>query len=471
MQLRRDQDGLGTVVFDRPGDTINVLDAAAIEALEAVVADCEREPPTALLFLSGKDHFCMGADVSLIASLATRADAEEGSRRGQALFARLAALPCPTVIAIRGSCLGGGLEWALACDRILASDHRRTVLGLPEVKLGLVPGWGGTQRLPARAGLGPAVEWIASGRTLPAALALERGLVDQVVPDDRLEDEARAVARALGRRRRKPRPRRQVGMVGLAARWLPAVRRAVFQRVEREVARRAGAPLPRAAGGGGRRRVGVRPAGRGRTGTRAAAVRRSGGRRGVAAPRAPVDHDGSRPPVVRGRGRRRGPGAPRRRARRRCHGGRRGPPHGGRAASRSCCGRSRPARSRPACSACGRWWRRTRARGRLTAPEAAALLDRIRPTLELAEIANADVVLEAVVEDLDIKKRVLLEAALAAPGAVLATNTSALPIAAMAQGLPDPARLAGLHFFNPVHRMPLVEVVVPSGPRRRPRGR
>jgi len=102
-------------------------------------------------------------------------------------------------------------------------------------------------------------------------------------------------------------------------------------------------------------------------------------------------------------------------------------------------------------------------KGRITASEAAELLDRIRPTLDLAEIANADVVLEAVVEDLDLKKRVLFEAALVAPGAVLATNTSALPITAMAQGLPDPARLAGLHFFNPVHRMPLVEVVVPSG--------
>ncbi len=461
--------GVAVVVFDLPGSKVNKITRDVLEALDQVLGRLEASPPElGVVFTTGKDHFCVGADVALIAALSSRQEALEGSRRGQEIFARLAGLPCATVAAVRGTCLGGGMEWALACDRIVAAEDAR--LALPEVRLGILPAWGGSQRLPRRVGLGPAVEIMATGRTLDAGKARSRGMVDAVVPPERLRHEAADLVRRLAADHpggRVP-PARRAGLVGWAARWLPPARSLIFSRVRAEVIKRSGGhyPAPPAivecvraalagdAGAGfarerelfadlvlgevSRELVGLFLLSQQAKGwyareTAAAAEAAPGG----AAPRvavlgagimgAGIAHlaasqgltvvlrDIARAPLEKGMDHIRGE------------------------------------------------VRRKVDRGKLTAAEGEAVVARVRPSEDLEAIRDADIVIEAVVEEMGLKRRVLAEAAAAAPGAVFASNTSALSLAGMASALPEAGRLAGLHFFNPVERMPLVEVVVPPG--------
>lgn len=137
-------DGIVTVTLDSPGRPLNVFDESVMGELDRIVTRLERpESPRAVVFRSGKESgFLAGADVRSIRELDSAAAAREVLTRGQQLFDRVERLPMPTVAAIHGPCLGGGLEFALACDYRVARDTSSTQLGLPEIKLGLIPGWG-----------------------------------------------------------------------------------------------------------------------------------------------------------------------------------------------------------------------------------------------------------------------------------------------------------------------------------------
>ena len=167
LTLSEGPNGLQILTIDNPNASMNVLDRALLPEFATVLDLLAEQSPTGLLIRSGKpDNFIAGADIKMLDACA---DAEAGSelaRQGQQLFARLAALPFPTMALIHGPCLGGGLELALACDRRICSEDEKTRLGLPEVKLGLLPGSGGTQRLTARVGLPAALDLMLSGRTL-----------------------------------------------------------------------------------------------------------------------------------------------------------------------------------------------------------------------------------------------------------------------------------------------------------------
>ena len=175
--LRVEEDGLAILTFDLPGEKVNKFSAAVVAELADVLVRLAREARIrGLLIRSGKpDVFIAGADVKEFLDVKPE-DVRTMVERVQALFEQLAHLPYPTVAAINGACLGGGTELALACDYRLMSTSPKAQIGLPEVKLGIFPAWGGCTRLPRVVGLAPALDLILTGRSLDARRARKRCL-------------------------------------------------------------------------------------------------------------------------------------------------------------------------------------------------------------------------------------------------------------------------------------------------------
>jgi enoyl-CoA hydratase len=194
LRLER-RDAVATIVLDRPR-ALNALDPTALRELARTVRGLRRDAALRAVVVTGAGEkaFSAGADIAAMAAMSA-AEGHAYSRLGQEVFGRLEALPVPVVAAVNGVALGGGLELALACDLIVASATAR--LGQPEIVLGLIPGFGGTQRLVRRVGQGRARDLIYLGRQVGAEEALRIGLVDRVVASDRLADEAAALAAEL----------------------------------------------------------------------------------------------------------------------------------------------------------------------------------------------------------------------------------------------------------------------------------
>src|SRR5438132_7176502 len=176
-------DEMAALILDVPARKVNVLSAQVLgeldEALERIAAAGQFR---ALVIRSGKqDHFCAGADLQRFTDKLSREQVVALAERGQQVFAKLAALPIPSVAVIGGTCLGGGLELALACDYRVVVDKISTQLGLPEVELGLIPAWGGTQRLPRLVGLERALQMIVGVRRLGGREARDWGLADDII--------------------------------------------------------------------------------------------------------------------------------------------------------------------------------------------------------------------------------------------------------------------------------------------------
>src|ERR671916_1906470 len=192
-------DGIGVLTFDLPGEPVNTLSVGLAQEFYQALAQLERdEGARGAVLISGKpDSFIAGADVEQLLAARTAADAESMSREGQEFLNRLERLRIPVVAAIHGPCLGGGLETTLACAYRVATDHPKTILALPEVQLGLIPGAGGTQRLPKLVGLQRALDMILTGRNMRAKKAYQMGLVDELVHPAVLREVAVDRARKL----------------------------------------------------------------------------------------------------------------------------------------------------------------------------------------------------------------------------------------------------------------------------------
>lgn len=190
LQIRDDL--IGVITMDIAGESMNVLKAAFADEISSLLSEIKANSQLkGLVFISGKpDSFIAGADITMLDSCNSAAEAEAIGRMGQQMFAQLEQLNIPLVAAIHGPCLGGGLELALACHGRVATSDPKTVLGLPEVQLGLLPGSGGTQRLPRLVGLQKALDMILTGKQLRASQAKKAGLVDEVVPQSILLDAA-----------------------------------------------------------------------------------------------------------------------------------------------------------------------------------------------------------------------------------------------------------------------------------------
>lgn len=195
LQIRDDK--VGVITMDIAGESMNVLKAAFADEISALLAEIKTNSQLkGLVFISGKpDSFIAGADISMLDGCKTADEAQAIGRMGQQMFDQLEQLSIPLVAAIHGPCLGGGLELAMACHARVASNDKKTVLGLPEVQLGLLPGSGGTQRLPRLVGLQKALDMILTGKQLRAVQAKKAGLVDEVVANSILLEAA--VKRAL----------------------------------------------------------------------------------------------------------------------------------------------------------------------------------------------------------------------------------------------------------------------------------
>lgn len=188
-----DESGIAYLQIDLPDEKVNKLSSTVMSELETLLkGELKNKSIRALVISSGKPGvFIAGADINEIETLKTPEDAYSKSRQGQAVFSKLAALPYPTIAVIDGVCLGGGLELALACSFRVVTDSEKTKLGLPEVTLGILPGWGGTQRLPRLVGLVQALTMILSGKPVSGSKAFRIGLADVLVPHEFVAEKAR----------------------------------------------------------------------------------------------------------------------------------------------------------------------------------------------------------------------------------------------------------------------------------------
>jgi 3-hydroxyacyl-CoA dehydrogenase/enoyl-CoA hydratase/3-hydroxybutyryl-CoA epimerase len=456
LHQERTGDGVLLVTLDVPAEKVNTLGPRTMAEFAGLLDEVEADPTLrGVVLRSGKpDSFVAGADIEEFTRIRSSEEGEALSRSAHALLDRLERCRVPVVAAIHGTCLGGGTEMSLACRYRVASDSAKTTIGLPEVLLGLVPGAGGSQRLPRLVGLAASLDLILTGRTLAAPKALRFGLVDEVCPAPILTEVARRAAVGLAEGRLAPRRRG----ISLGERLGAPL---VFSRARTSVLEKTGGnyPAPLEA---------IEVVRRGTATTLAEGLKleaRAFGRLSVGevsrnlvsvffATRE-IKKDAGYPegtPVAEV-GKLGVLGA-----------GLMGAGIAGAAAGAGVTVRMRDtsheALRRGLSHMSGVWGERVR-RGRLTRLEAGHLMDLVSPSLDLTGFGRADLVIEAVFEDLDLKRRVLAETEAATRDeCVFASNTSSIPIGAIAEGSARPAQVIGMHFFSPVHRMPLLEVVV-----------
>ena len=462
------RDGLAFMIFDRPHEKVNVLNAPSVAVLDILLDQAAHDRNVrGLIVMSAKPgSFIAGADVREIQALPSSQDAENASRKGHRLFDTLERLPFPVVAAINGTCLGGGTELALACHFRVAADDARVEIGLPEVRLGILPGWGGTQRLPRLIGTTRALDMILTGRSLNARQALKAGLVDEVVPPEYLLEAAERLVRDAADGRRRARrtltdgPLRRLNPLRAAGLALTAhmARRRLRARLNE-----AHYPAPFRA---------LQAVTYGLRHGRAEGLRREAELLGQLAVSSTCrglvslfflqqearKGTGVADPAVRPREVRAATvlGA--------------GAMGGGIAQALARAGiQVRLKDIDPGALARGMKaaWQLSHAevrKKRIQRRDLERRMALIRPTLSYSGVRGSEVVIEAVVESLSVKHAVMREVEAATPdGCVFATNTSSLPIEQISEASGRPGNVVGMHFFNPVHRMPLVEVI--RGPR------
>jgi len=204
-KIERDANNITWVHFDTSNSSVNLLAQAAIKEFDDILGDLEKNLPQALIILSDKnDSFIFGADIKEFDTLDNKQHALDFLTRGHELMNRLESLSCPTVSMIHGICLGGGTELSLACDYIVASDDKKTKIGLPEIKLGIFPGYGGTARSINRCGPLSAMNIMLTGRALTARAAKKIRLIDETVPLRQLKAAAENYALTAPKRKKLP---------------------------------------------------------------------------------------------------------------------------------------------------------------------------------------------------------------------------------------------------------------------------
>jgi 3-hydroxyacyl-CoA dehydrogenase / enoyl-CoA hydratase / 3-hydroxybutyryl-CoA epimerase len=441
VSLHIDEDRIAIVRFDRPGSSVNVLDTATLRDLAEMLEQLERDSPRGVIFESVKPAvFIAGADLKELAATHDRGALVD---LGQQTFAKLAALRSVTVAAIHGACAGGGLEMALACDYRVASDARVTRIGLPEVSLGLVPAWGGSTRLPRLVGLPRALEIILGASLMPASKALKLGVVDAVCPRERLASLAKRFA-AKGKSRRK---RRHLA-------WVPAwqaaaalARRSVLKKTRGHypaplsaievVSKACVRSIPQSLAA--EKEVILRLADTEASGNLIRTFFLQERAKHLPAPKAKsIDKT-----AVIGSG------------------------VMGSAIAQWLAARGREVFLRDVgadelaqgLQRAGKLFSEAQRRRLLSRSEARAGMDRIVPVEIPVQMKCVDLVVEAVLEKMPLKKAIFADLEeRVRPDTILATNTSALCVTEISRDLREPARVVGLHFFNPVHRMKLVEI-------------
>jgi 3-hydroxyacyl-CoA dehydrogenase/enoyl-CoA hydratase/3-hydroxybutyryl-CoA epimerase len=442
--------GVRLLTFDRPGSAANIFDAATLTELNDKLDAVERGAK-GVIFISAKPSiFIAGADLRALESLTGDA-LRQFIELGQNVFNRIAALPIPAVAAIHGACVGGGYELCLACQWRIATPDRATKIGLPETQLGILPAWGGSTRLPRLIGVPAALDIILNGKTLPAKAALKRRMIDDIAPRELLLDAAQAwirhrphkphkphspwpaltrltaaVAAPIARRRMLEKSRGHYPALPMA---LDAVTLGATEPIEASLRRERTSVLALAATPECRNLIRVY-----NLQERAKKLR------------VPVEE---KPAKLH-------------------HAAVIGSGVMGSAIAQWLSSRGLrvlmrdidPDRVAAGIQRISALYSSAVKRHILDRKEARDGMDRISPSAIETPLNSIDIVIEAAVEKMDLKKQIFARLGeTAPPHTLLATNTSALSITELATAVKHPDRVVGIHFFNPVHRMPLVEVV------------
>ena len=451
-------DGFVELRFDLTGDSVNKFNALTVKELRAAVDLLKAEKGLkGVLLTSGKDVFIVGADVTEFLTLFKRPPEEmavwmAGANR---TFSDIEDLDCPTVAVINGFALGGGFELCLAASFRVMADN--TKVGFPETKLGIFPGWGGTVRFPRLVGADNAIEWIASGEQWSAADALKIGAVDGVVPKENLRDAALgvlrdAVAGTLDWKKRRAAKKGPLELDKVEATM-------VFESSKAFVGGKAGPnyPSPVAA-------IEVIEKGARKGRDEALAIESEAfGRiaRGPVAASLVSVFLGDQ--LVKKAAKKAAKAARKVESAAVLGAGIMGGGIAYQSASKGIPILMKdiaPKAIDLGLQEAGKLLEKQVSRGKMTPAKMADTLGRIRPTLSYGDFGAVDIVVEAVVENEKVKKAVLAEVeALLKEGAVLASNTSTISITRLAESLKRPGDFCGMHFFNPVPKMPLVEVI------------
>jgi len=455
-------DGIATVVLDLKGQPVNVISRAVKdEFLACFAALADDAHVRAVAFFSGKpDNFIAGADIEEFLRLSSAAEAERLSADGQEMLERVARFPKPIAVGIHGACLGGGLEFALACHYRVATDHPKTQIGLPEVQLGIIPAAGGCQRLPRLIGLRAALDIILAGKTERAFKAFRLGIVDELVPPPILTDVTLAAARRMADGWR-PKRKRPGGFAGFLLDGNPLGRRIVFRMARKQVLERTAGNYPAPLAALEAVEYGLRHG-------LAEGLKREAQLFGQLAVT-----DVSRKLVqifFATNQLKKDPGVPN------------APPAvrvqrlgiigsgfmGSGIAGTAVAQAEVDVRMKDAdvarvaqgiLAARAILDDRLKRRG-ITKYEYARLVALLSGGDTYAGFGRAELTIEAVFEELGVKQQVLreVEAVLPSTG-VFASNTSTIPITRIAEAARSPERVIGMHFFSPVAKMPLLEVI------------
>lgn len=469
--LRLETEGdVGFLILDTPAEKVNILSSVVMMELAQRLEEIhERRDLKSLIIISAKEgNFIAGAKIEEIEGIR---DPLEGSRKaamGQAVFDQIAALPQTTIAAISGACVGGGLELVLACDFRLAHDLDKTRIGLPEVRLGIIPGFGGTQRLPRLIGIQRSLEYILTGKLVDARRAYRSGIVDRVIPAEFSHEMLRSIAHAfaieirsaeLRRKLEARRKRANAQQILLEKNFVG--RRVLFEQARKRLraetrghypapetaleAVERGYPLDLKAG------LAIEAELVGKVIASEVSknlisifhlteeIKRDKGAPGYDGPLPSFHRIGVLGAGVMGGG-----------------------------IAQLLAHNNLPVRMKDinyaavakGMEAAAKVFAEAVKKRRLSPKEMQNKMALITGAVDYSGFHRVDLVIEAIVESLDIKKRVFAELdQILAPHVVLASNTSSLPVSAMAEATRRPDKVCGLHFFNPVHRMPLVEVI------------
>ncbi|MFB9996782.1 fatty acid oxidation complex subunit alpha FadJ [Providencia rustigianii] len=445
---------VGVIYIDVPNEKVNTLKAEFAEQFYAILQKAQSTSGLkGLVITSGKkDSFIAGADISMIASCTSKEQASELSKQGHTLFDKIENYPLPIIAAIHGACLGGGLELALACHARICTSDDKTKLGLPEVQLGLLPGSGGTQRLPRLIGVPNALDMMLTGRQIKGKQALKMRLVDDVVPESILLVTAVELAQK-GSVRRKPLHWQQRL---LSSRLL---RNTVFNSAkEKTLSKTQGHyPAPEKiiqvvkAGMNSGLKIGF--AEEAKAFGELAMTPESAALRSLFFASTSLKNEtgaDAKPLNIKLVG---------------ILGG--GLMGGGIAYVSASLGkysvRIKDISDKGISQALRYSWDLLTQRvikRRLLARERAAIMARLSGSVNYQGLETANIVVEAVFEDLALKRKMVTEIAEMSQGkAIFASNTSSLPIHKIAEGAEHPEKVIGLHYFSPVDKMPLVEVI------------
>lgn len=451
-------DNVAVVTIDVPDEKMNTLKAEFGVQVRGILKQIrENKAIRGVVFISGKpDNFIAGADINMIARAKNAQETEDLARQGQQIMAEIYSLPIPVIAAIHGACLGGGLELALACHSRICTDDAKTILGLPEVQLGLLPGSGGTQRLPRLVGVSTALEMILSGKQLRPRQALKAGLVDDVVPHSILLEAAveQALKDRVTSRHLPVRERILAGPLGrsLLFNWVgkkteqktkgnyPATRR-ILDVIETGLSQGASSGYAAEAKAFGE--LAMTPESRALRSIFFASteVKKDPGSDATLAPLQSVGVLG-------------------------------GGLMGGGIAYVTASKAALPVRIKDinpkginhALQYSWQLLDQKVKRRHIKRGERDRTMALISGTTDYRGFQHRDVVIEAVFESLELKQQMVAEVEqFCAPHTIFASNTSSLPIGDIAAHAARPEQVIGLHFFSPVEKMPLVEVIPHAG--------